>query len=73
MKFYDSGKKSVTRTSKTKFADGGMLPNMNIPTQNELVITDDRPVVVQVVDIVNRADNYRQVKVLAGLEDSKSV
>lgn len=73
MKFYDSGKKSVTRTSKTKFADGGMLPNMNIPTQNELVITDDRPVVVQVVDIVNRADNYRQVKVLAGLENSKSV
>ena len=46
---------------------------MNIPTQNELVITDDRPVVVQVVDIVNSADNYRQVKVLAGLEDSKSV
>lgn len=73
MKFYDSGKKSVTRTSKTKFADGGMLPNMNIPTQNELVITDDRPVVVQVVDIVNRADNYRQVKVLAGLENSKSI
>lgn len=73
MKFYDSGKKSVTRTSKTKFADGGMLPNMNIPTQNELVITDDRPVVVQVVDIVNSADNYRQVKVLAGLENSKSI
>ena len=73
MKFYDSGKKSVTRSSKTKFADGGLLPNMNIPTQNELVITDDRPVVVQVVDIVNSADNYRQVKVLAGLEDSKSV
>lgn len=69
MKFYDSGKKSVTRSSKTKFADGGLLPNMNIPTQNELVITDDRPVVVQVVDIVNRADNYRQVKVLAGLEN----
>ena len=73
MKFYDSGKKSVTRSSKTKFADGGLLPNMNIPTQNELVITDDRPVVVQVVDIVNSADNYRQVKVLAGLEGSKSV
>ena len=73
MKFYDSGKKSVTRSSKTKFADGGLLPNMNIPTQNELVITDDRPVVVQVVDIVNSADNYRQVKVLAGLEGSKSI
>lgn len=68
MKFYDSGKKSVTRSSKTKFADGGLLPNMNIPAQHEVLITDDRPVVVQVVDIVNRADNYRQVKVLAGLE-----
>lgn len=73
MRFYDSGKKSVTRSSKTKFADGGLLPNINLPTQNELVITDDRPVVVQVVDIVNSADNYRQVQVLAGLEGSNSI
>lgn len=74
IRFYDSGKKNVTRQTKSKFADGGLLPNVTVPTsQNELVITDDRPVVVQVVDIVNSADNYRQVQVLAGLEGSNSI
>ena len=74
IRFYDSGKKNVTRQTKNKFADGGLLPNVTVPTsQNELVITDDRPVVVQVVDIVNSADNYRQVQVLAGLEGSNSI
>ena len=72
IRFYDSGKQNVT--AKSKFADGGILPNINMPTsQNEIVITDDRPVVVQVVDIVNKADNYRQVQVLAGLEGSSSI
>ena len=74
IRFYDSGKKNVTRQTKNKFADGGLLPNVNAPaSQNEIVITDDRPVVVQVVDIVNSADNYRQVQVLAGLEGSNSI
>ena len=74
IRFYDSGKKNVTRQTKNKFADGGLLPNVNAPaSQNEIVITDDRPVVVQVVDIVNKADNYRQVQVLAGLEGSNSI
>ena len=74
IRFYDSGKQNVNRTAKSKFADGGILPNINMPTsQNEIVITDDRPVVVQVVDIVNKADNYRQVQVLAGLEGSSSI
>ena len=74
IRFYDSGKQNVNRTAKSKFANGGILPNINMPTsQNEIVITDDRPVVVQVVDIVNKADNYRQVQVLAGLEGSNSI
>ena len=74
IRFYDSGKQNVNRTAKSKFANGGILPNINMPTsQNEIVITDDRPVVVQVVDIVNKADNYRQVQVLAGLERSNSI
>ena len=74
IRFYDSGRQNVNRTAKSKFADGGLLPNINMPTsQNEIVITDDRPVVVQVVDIVNKADNYRQVQVLAGLEGSNSI
>ena len=74
IRFYDSGRQNVNRTAKSKFANGGILPNINMPTsQNEIVITDDRPVVVQVVDIVNKADNYRQVQVLAGLEGSNSI
>ena len=74
IRFYDSGKQNVNRTAKSKFANGGILPNINMPTsQNEIVITDDRPVVVQVVDIVNKADNYRQVQVLAGLERGNSI
>ena len=74
IRFYDSGKQNVNRTAKSKFANAGILPNINMPTsQNEIVITDDRPVVVQVVDIVNKADNYRQVQVLAGLEGSNSI
>lgn len=73
IRFYDSGKQNVTKQTKNKFASGGMMPNINLPnSQNELVITDDRPVVVQVVDIVNKADSYRQVQVLAGL-NGKSV
>lgn len=74
IRFYDSGKQNVTKSTQSKFATGGMLPNISNPNQpNQLVITDDRPVVVQVVDIVNSADNYRQVQVLAGLEGSKAI
>lgn len=68
IRFYDSGKSNVNRSTKSKFADGGVLPNINVPNyDNTIVIQDDRPVVVEVVDIINSADNYRQVQTLAGL------
>ena len=68
MNWYDSGKQTVTKTSKNKFATGGILPS--IPNQSQeqtIVIEDDRPIVAQIVDIVNSADNYRQIQVLSGL------
>lgn len=66
--FFDRGRTNVKKTVKGKYADGGILPSIKVPEyDNTIVIQDDRPVVVEVVDIVNSADNYRQVQVLAGL------
>lgn len=74
IRFYDSGKSNVSRVNKGKYADGGLLPNINLPnTDNTIVIQDDRPIVAQIVDIVNSADNYRQIQVLAGLSGDKIV
>lgn len=71
--FFDSGKANINKSFRTKFADGGQLPNMPEPArENTVVITDDRPIVAQIVDIVNSADSYRQIQVLSGLS-GKSV
>ena len=64
------------RSMKNKFADGGTV----IPTlRNDISIGDSlarafesyaaTPTVVQVVDIVNKAERLNQVQVMAGLED----
>lgn len=71
MSFYDNGKQNV-RSARTglKYADGGQLPEINLPEEDtRIVIEDDRPIVAQIVDIVNEADNYRQIRVLAGLAE----
>ena len=53
---------------KTKFATGGVIPTLPNQSQEQtIVIEDDRPIVAQIVDIVNSADNYRQIQVLSGL------
>lgn len=68
IKWFDSGKRNVTSQISNKYATGGVIPN--IPTQNNeqtIVIQDDRPIVAEIVDIVNRADNYRQIQILSGL------
>lgn len=71
--FFDSGKANINKSFRTKFADGGQLPNIPEPArENTVVITDDRPIVAQIVDIVNSADSYRQIQVLSGLS-GKSV
>lgn len=67
-RFYDSGKQNVKMTTGSKFANGGVLPNLQLPSEDtRIVIQDDRPIVAQIVDIVNSADNYRQIQVMAGL------
>ena len=68
MKWFDSGKRNVANQIKNKYATGGIIPE--IPNQNNeqtIVIQDDRPIVAEIVDIVNRADNYRQIQILSGL------
>lgn len=76
--FYSSGKlkKNISSMSpKTVFADGGTIPTLS----NDIDINDrllsameayaERPVVVSVVDILNRTENVKSVQVLAGLSD----
>lgn len=68
LNWYDSGKQNVTKQTKTKFATGGVIPTLPNQSQEQtIVIEDDRPIVAQIVDIVNSADNYRQIQILSGL------
>ena len=67
-RFYDSGKQNVKMTAGSKFANGGVLPNLQLPSEDtRIVIEDDRPIVAQIVDIVNSANNYRQIQIMSGL------
>lgn len=73
LNWYDSGKQNVTKQTKTKFATGGVIPTLPNQSQEQtIVIEDDRPIVAQIVDIVNSADNYRQIQVLSGLSGKQS-
>lgn len=66
-------KKSIT-TVRTKFADGGMIPTL----RNDINLSDrmltafedysNRPVLVSVVDIIDRTQAVNDVRVMAGLE-----
>lgn len=72
--FYDNGRTSIVPKSlKAKFADGGNLPKMDTAAVEDLINnnrqTDEKEVVVSVVDIINRMENIQRVKVLAGLGD----
>lgn len=72
--FYSNGtKKNISNVRKTYLAEGGQLPLLrnDINISDRLVTTmeqyNNRPVVVQVVDIINKADNVRKVQTLSGL------
>lgn len=73
--FYSSTKKSVNKISpQRRYATGGqlnLLPN-NIDMPQRILDSIDayanRPVVVSVVDIIDRADDLRGVQVAAGIE-----
>lgn len=63
----------TVRSVKAKYADGGYLPTL----RNDIDVSDrvvtamesyaNKPTYVQVVDIINKADNVRKVQVMAGL------
>ena len=72
--FYMNGaNKNISNARKTYLADGGQLPMLrnDINISGKLVTTMEqyanRDVVVQVVDIINKADNLKNTQVLAGL------
>ena len=76
IEFYSSGKaKSVFVNSARKFEDGGMIPTLrndiDIPSRLISTMEDyaNRPYVVQVVDIMDRTSQVKQVQVMAGLEE----
>lgn len=74
LEFYSSGsvKKNIAKV-KTKFEDGGYVPTLpnaldiRDQLQNVIINQDNRPVYVAVTDILNKADDVRNVQVLAGL------
>ena len=76
--FYDDrkGRTLVNRNITNRYADGGQLQVQQNPLNNadlRRLINyqqeeDNRPIVVSVVDIVNAADNLREVQTLAGVE-----
>lgn len=76
IKFYDNGKTTlINRPMQTKFEEGGQLPQLSVDVKslmnNVQAQQDDRQLVVSVVDIVNQAENLRQVRVLAGDIDNE--
>lgn len=70
--FFDNGKQSlVNKGVRKRYATGGQLPEIdNIDIKNLINYepeTDERPIQVQIVDIINATENVRQVQTLSGL------
>lgn len=71
----NSIKGSIERV-RPKYANGGQLPTLrnDIDINNRLINAmerySERPQVVQVVDILNKADNLKKVQAIAGLKPS---
>lgn len=71
--FYSSKTKKNITGVKNMFADGGQLPTLrnDISINNRFIDTmekySERAVQVEVVDIINKADNVRKVQTLAGI------
>lgn len=77
--FYSSGKlkKNIVQMSpRSRFANGGSLPTIstNYSFDDRLLTAfedySNRPVVCQVVDVINKMDDVRAVQTLAGLSPS---
>lgn len=73
IEFYSSKPKKSISGMKRMFADGGELPTLrtDISLNSRLIDTmerySDRAIQVEVVDIINKADDVRRVQTLAGL------
>lgn len=73
IEFYSSKVNKNISNTKTYFADGGQIPVLrnDIDLSDRLITTmekySEKPTVVQVVDIINKAESLRQVQTLAGL------
>lgn len=77
IEFYsDKPRKNIRNISKMYLADGGYMP----PIRNDIDLNDkvvtameqyaNKPTYVQVVDILNKADDVRRVQTLAGLSNN---
>ena len=73
IEFYSSKPKKSISGMKRMFADGGELPTLrtDIELNSRLIDTmerySERAIQVEVVDIINKADDVRRVQTLAGL------
>ena len=73
IEFYADKPKSIRNMSKKYFADGGQLPSLrNDININDRILTameqyNERPIYVEVTEIMNKADDVRRVQTLAGL------
>lgn len=73
IEFYADKPKSIRNISKKYFADGGQLPSLrNDINVNDRILTameqyNERPIYVEVTEIMNKADDVRRVQTLAGL------
>lgn len=71
IEFYSKGGGSKPLLgAKGKFADGGLMPSLEVASRTAEVIVaqDDRPVIVSVVDINDAQARVRRVQTMAGLE-----
>jgi hypothetical protein len=70
--FFDNGKQGlINKSVKNRYAEGGVLPEVGEIDVKSLINyepeEDNRPIQVQVVDIINASENIRQVQTMAGL------
>lgn len=70
--FYTTKHEGIKQINRKRYADGGEIPTLRtidpgMTLERTMRQELDRPVVVQVVDIINRAESIRKVQTLAGL------
>ena len=73
MDFFAKTPVSARPATRSRFAEGGMLPSMELAarrTADIVVERDDRPIVVSVQEINDVQQRVRTVRALAGIEDN---